>query len=100
MSDDPFERALEKEQELRRRSRPDMKGMLRIAGMAHVAFLLGWTGLLLAHHKLWPSPDWLRVVHTVVFGLVVLYWLIAMVVGRVMMNRYLPNDLTESEPPT
>lgn len=100
MSDDPFERALEKEQELRRRSRPDTRRMLRIAGIAYLAFLLGWAGLLVTHYRLWPSPDWLRVTHTVVFGLVSLYWLIAMVFSRVMMKRYIPNDMTESEPPT
>jgi hypothetical protein len=100
MSDDPFERALKKEEELRRRSRPDTRRMIQMASWAYSAFMLGWAALLVTHYRFWPEPDWLRVVHTVVFGLVSLYWIIAMVFSRVMLKRYIPDELTDPEPPT
>lgn len=62
--------------------------------------MLGWAAVLVAHHRFWPEPDWLRVAHTVVFCLVALYWLIAMVFSRVMLKRYMPDELTDAEPPT
>ena len=100
MSDDPFERAVEKEQENRGRSRPDTRRMLGVASLAYLAFLLGWAALLFTHYRYWPEPDWLRIVHTVVFGLVTFYWVVATVFSRVMLKRYLPEELTELEPPT
>lgn len=73
--------------------------MIQMATGAYSAFMLGWAMVLFAHHRFWPTPDWLRVAHTVVFSLVVLYWLIAMVFSRVMLKRYMPDDATNTEPP-
>ena len=61
--------------------------------------LTGLAMLLLIHYRFWPDPDWLRIVHRVIYGLVVLYWSIATVFTKVMLKRYLPNDLKEPDPP-
>lgn len=55
MSDDPFERAVEKERENLRRGRPDTRRMLRVASLAYFAFLLGWAVMLFIHYRYWPN---------------------------------------------
>ena len=68
--DDPFTRAIAREQAYRaRRSR---SGVSRLVFWFALAFVIGWGGLLSLHWTLLAEPRWLLVLHTIVFGITVL----------------------------
>lgn len=75
-TDDPFERAVAREQKLRRRaeSMDSRSGILRFVLVWFAAIIVGWAVLLGGHWILFPAPRWLVILHTVAFALVVGYW--------------------------
>src|SRR3954451_8698158 len=75
-SDDPFERAVERESRLRRRAAgfETTHGLMRTTLKIYGALAVGWAILLTGHWLLLADPRWLVVLHTVAFAIVVGYW--------------------------
>lgn len=95
---DAFDRAVEREAKLRRRSRPPIPELMNIALAYQLAVFVVWGAGLLAHHLLWPEPSWLRITHTIVFGAVNAMWFLSAVFGRRMLRRF--EDQTAEQPPS
>lgn len=68
---DPFERAVAKEERLRRKASvfESRQGMMRLIAMWFGAMGVAWAVVLVGHWMLFPEPRWLAVLHTVVFTL-------------------------------
>lgn len=76
--DDPFQRALAREEAYRqKRSRRDVFGfpaqLFRTFKWLGLGALLAWAGLLAIHWLLLREPRWLAVLHTMVYGLALIY---------------------------
>ena len=76
---DPFERALAREEAYRqRRSRRDMFGfpstVFRTFKWLAFGFAAAWGGLLALHWFLLGDPRWLAVLHTMVYGVMLIYF--------------------------
>jgi len=75
---DPFERALAREEAYReRRSRSDVFGfpvaIFRTFKWLGAGAVVAWAGLLALHWLFLSDPRWLAVLHTMVFGLGLIY---------------------------
>ena len=75
---DPFERALAREEAYReRRSRSDMFGfpteIFRTFKWLGAGAIAAWAGLLSAHWLFLRDPRWLAILHTMVFGVGLIY---------------------------
>ena len=86
MTDDPFERAVARESRLRAmRSRDDVIGVVI---RYYAAIAVAWAVVLAAHWIWLADPRWLVVLHTVVFGVTVIFWLGAALFARRMTPRH------------
>lgn len=79
-TDDPFERAVAREEQLRRRGAAfdSPSGFFDLAMRWLAVVGAGWALLLTLHWLVLRDPRWLVVAHTVVFALVVGYWSITL----------------------
>lgn len=98
---DPFERAVAREERLRRRAGlfETRKGVMRIAMLAAAILGAGWALLLAGHWLVFPEPRWVAVVHTVVFALVSGYFVLGYALSSAFvraLERRRP-DLFEDE---
>jgi hypothetical protein len=91
-TDDPFERAVEREDRLRRRAADfdSPGGIARTALKIYVAMAIGWAVLLAGHWLLFADPRWLVVLHTVAYATVVGYWMFG-VAAVAWMRRERPD---------
>ena len=89
-TDDPFTRAVAREQAYReRRSRGDLIGfptaIFRTFKWLAFGFVAAWGALLALHWAVFSDPRWLAVLHTMVYGVGLIYFatmLIAFIVMR------------------
>lgn len=88
-TEDPFERAVERERRLRRRAAAfeTTEGVMRMAIKVYGALACGWAVLLVAHWVLFADPRWLVVLHTVAFAIVVGYWLVTVAIWAWMRSQ-------------
>lgn len=77
-TDDPFERAVAREEQLRKRGAAfdSPSGFVSLALKWFAALGVAWALLLATHWWLFPDPRWLAVTHTVAFALLAGYWTI------------------------
>ena len=85
---DPFERAVAREERLRKRASlfETRKGVMRLAMLWATALGAGWALLLTAHWLVLPEPRWVAVLHTVVFALTVGYFVLGFLVGSTFVR--------------
>ena len=86
---DPFERAVEREENLRQRAArfDSPAGVISLAVRWFLALGAGWAAILAGHWTLLGEPRWLVVLHTVVFALAVGYLLITYAAFVIMRKR-------------
>lgn len=87
---DPFERALAREEAYRqRRSRRDLADFLpfRMFGLLGLGFVVAWGGLLTFHWQVFEEPRWLAVLHTMVYGVGLIYFTTIAIAFSVMKRK-------------
>lgn len=100
--DDPFNRALAREQAYReRRSRSDVFGfpteVFTTFRWVAVGFVLAWGGLLAVHWSVLGDPRWLAVLHTMVYGVGCLYFAAIAILFTVMKEKPAAFGLAEED---
>lgn len=89
---DPFERALAREEAYRaRRSRGDLFGfpttIFRTFRWLALGFAAAWGGLLALHWSVFGDPRWLAVLHTMVYGIGLIYFATMFIAFTVMKRK-------------
>lgn len=87
---DPFERALAREEGYRQRRSRDMflpTTVFRMFKWLAFGFAAAWGGLLAIHWTLFSDPRWLAVMHTMVYGIMLLYFATMAVAFTVMRRK-------------
>lgn len=79
-ADDPFERAVAREEQLRKRGAAleSRSGLMKLALRWLAVLGAAWALVLALHWVLLPEPRWLVVLHTVLFALLAGYWTITL----------------------
>ncbi|MBW3536732.1 MAG: hypothetical protein KY395_03055 [Actinobacteria bacterium] len=100
--DDPFNRALAREQAYReRRSRSDMFGfpsaLFGTFRWVAIGFVVAWGGLLAVHWSLLGDPRWLAVLHTMVYGVICLYFAAIAIMFTVIRKKPAAFGLTSED---
>ena len=100
--DDPFERAMAREEAYRaQRSRASLGGfplgIFKVFRLVALGALIAWAGLLTAHWRFLGEPRWLAILHTMVFGIACIYLAAMTVLFTVMRKRPETFGLAESE---
>lgn len=90
--DDPFERALAREEAYRaRRSRSDLFGfptaIFRTFKWLAFGFAAAWGALLATHWLVFADPRWLAVLHTMVYGVGLIYFATMLIAFTVMQKK-------------
>lgn len=90
--DDPFTRAVAREQAYReRRSRSSIVGfptaIFKTFRLVALGAIVAWAGLLAVHWRLLGEPRWLAVMHTMVFGIGCIYLAAVFVMFTVMRRK-------------
>ncbi|HUR50097.1 MAG TPA: hypothetical protein VMY88_11305 [Acidimicrobiales bacterium] len=101
-TDDPFERALAREEAYRaRRSRGELLGfpstIFRTFRWLAVGFAAAWGGLLALHWSVFADPRWLVVLHTMVYGVGLIYFTTMLVAFTVMQKKPAAFGLVDDE---
>lgn len=91
-NNDPFERALAREEAYRaRRSRGDLLGfpstIFRTFRWLAAGFAAAWGGLLTLHWVVFEDPRWLAVLHTMVYGVGLIYFTTMLVAFTIMQRK-------------
>jgi hypothetical protein len=86
---DPFDRVVERESALRRKasSFDSPLGMIRLAAWFYAVLGAMWAAVLALHWIFLAEPRWLAVAHTIVFGLTVVYFTVAMTFLQTIRRR-------------
>lgn len=86
---DPFERAVSRAEKMRQRaaSFESRSGIMRLAMYWLGVLGAGWAILLAVHWLVFPDPLWLVVSHTIIFALVVGYYLVGLAFIGSMKRR-------------
>lgn len=89
-SDDPFERAVERESRLRRRAAAfeTTHGLVRMTTTIYGTLAAGWAIVLAGHWLLLDDPRWLAVLHTAAYAIVVGYWAFTIVTMSWMRRQH------------
>ena len=100
---DPFERALAREEAYRqRRSRTDVFGfpstLIQTFKWLAVGFALAWGGLLAVHWTVFSDPRWLAVLHTMVYGVMLIYFATMAIAFAVMRRKPEAFGLVDDQP--
>lgn len=90
--DDPFARAVAREQAYReRRSRDSIVGfpavIFKTFRLVALGAIAAWAGLLVVHWRVLGEPRWLAVMHTMVFGIGCIYLAAVFVMFTVMRKK-------------
>lgn len=87
--DDPFERAVAREQQLRERTEAlrSRDGMMKLVIRLFAGLGVGWVLLVAAHWLVFPEPRWLAVLHTIVAVVVIAKSSAAWLFYRTMRKR-------------
>lgn len=89
---DPFERALAREEAYRqRRSRTDLfefpTTIFKTFKWLAVGFAAAWGGLLALHWSVLGEPRWLAVLHTMIYGVALIYFATMAIAFTVMRKK-------------
>ena len=87
---DPFERALAREEAYRaRRSRSDLfpSEIFKTFKWLAFGFAAAWGGLLALHWSVFADPRWLAVLHTMIFGVGLIYFVTMLIAFTVMRKK-------------
>ena len=100
---DPFERALAREEAYRhRRSRTDVFGsssvIFRTFKWLGVGFAAAWGVLLALHWAFLGEPRWLAVLHTMVYGVMLIYFATMAIAFTVMRRKPQAFGLVDDQP--
>lgn len=100
--DDPFARAVAREQAYReRRSRDSIVGfptaIFKTFRLVILGGIVAWAGLLAAHWRFLGEPRWLTVMHTIAFGIGCIYLGALLIMFTVMRRRPGAFGLSDAE---
>ena len=98
---DPFERALAREEAYRQRRSRDLLGfptkVFRTFKWLAFGFAAAWGGLLALHWSVFGDPRWLAVLHTMVYGVGLIYFATMLIAFTVMQKKPAAFGLAEEE---
>lgn len=97
---DPFERALAREEAYRRRRGREAfspSGVFSAFRWLALGFAAAWGGLLALHWTMFSDPRWLVVMHTMVYGVVLIYFVTMLIAFAVMQKRPGAFGLTDED---